>query len=89
MSDAQAALDAMAHAEIEAKRYADPSDARKIAEWARDRVALVARDRATLERHSPDEEFPMWCGDGGCGELKVDWPCADARAVIDYWTRDA
>lgn len=123
MDDIQAALDAMAAAEQEARSWlnrwavlgavtglgetvaafkygAMRDDGEKTRDeqhgrWARDRVALVVRDRATLERHkaTPFEiELPeraQLCA--GCtwgGSTRHLLTCPERQAVIDYWTRE-
>lgn len=86
MPDVKAALDAMAAAEQEARealraKWFDDSLAGR---WARARVALVARDRATLERHTPQR-----CAFCNAREIHGSpSQCPDLLAVIDYWTRD-
>ena len=102
MSDVQAALDAMRAAEDEAREWlgdvelADPPErgalGSLVARWARDRLRLVERDRATLERHTAQ---PAWDGAESCARCSftdpptktwhVMWPCDDAAAVIGYW----
>lgn len=87
MSDVQAALDAMAAAEREARTVVDEWVNTELSvRWARDRVVLVARDRATLQRHRAKRSAvgPLCVA---CHDFHY-WPCPDARAVIDHWTRE-
>jgi hypothetical protein len=77
------ALEAMTRAEQDAKRYG-------YSDWARDRLRLIARDRATLERHRARTEHDGDYRKAGefcssCLGAERRWPCPDAQAVIDYW----
>lgn len=100
MTDLDRCLDAMTRAEDEARetvewtRRDDKSDW-WLHRWARDRVRLVARDRATLERHEPNlsgkrrllpeaDQTCLGCTHGGATRYLPD--CPERRAVIAYWT---
>jgi hypothetical protein len=93
MSDVQAALDAMAAAEQEAREFevgaftlALIPHMGRVNDWARDRVRLIERDRNTLELHAPTDY-----GDGelaSCEVCGVHSPCDDLQAVIGYWCHD-
>jgi hypothetical protein len=78
-ASAQAALDAMADAEDEARRFS----AQRI---YRERLRLIERDRDTLALHQPTDY-----GDGqpaSCEVCGVHSPCDDLQAVIRYWCHD-
>jgi hypothetical protein len=84
-ASAQAALDAMAAAEDEAREIAGDWRSHPtigVGRWARDRVRLIERDRDTLERHAATDY-----GDGqrSCEVCGVHSPCHDLQAVIRYW----
>jgi hypothetical protein len=91
------ALEAMARAEDVAKAVLR-AESMPFKGWARDRVRLVARDRETLQRHTPDvsglrgqlpetEQTCLGCTFGGSARWLPD--CPEREAVIDYWTEDA
>jgi hypothetical protein len=85
-ASAQAALDAMAAAEQEARGWSSPwPDAPKSERWARDRIRLIERDRDTLELHAATDY-----GDGrpSCEVCGFYSPCDEMRAVIGYWCHD-
>lgn len=95
MSDVQAALDAMRAAEDEARWIVD--NVFTLRRWADDRLRLVERDRATLERHRASLVSYGHTEHGGIGEAETcwfcslptpTWPCPDAAAVIGYWTQE-
>jgi hypothetical protein len=86
-ASAQAALDAMAAAEQEARVVVDEWVNTELSvRWARDRVRLADLHRETLELHEPTDY-----DDGklaSCEVCGVHSPCHDLQAVIRYWCHD-
>jgi hypothetical protein len=81
----EAALELMAEAEQEARELSrwPHNESARPARWARDRLRLIERDRATLQRHRDAGIAGQW--HMGCAACGREWPCPDAAAVIRFW----
>lgn len=80
-SDVQAVQARLDEAEREICALEPVGQPEIVVRWARDRLRLVARDRATLERHTLRREAADFCP--SC--IVAQWPCDIVQVVIDYW----